>query len=47
MSDKGVVWSAGFCHLSAVVACKSLRPGRFELQAWKWVLSSIKAEFSL
>jgi hypothetical protein len=47
MSDEGAVRSADLYHLSAMVACKSLWPGRFELKAWKWVMRSIKVEFSL
>lgn len=47
MADKGAVRSSKLRNLPAMAAWLSLRPGRFELKAWKWVLRWLTVEFSL
>jgi hypothetical protein len=47
MADKRAGGSCGSGGLPETLVCRSLRPGWIELKAWKWVLRSLKVEFSL
>ncbi len=47
MADKSVRGSRSLRGLPEMLVCRSLRLGWIELKAWKWVLRSLKVEFSL